>query len=62
MLEYVSKFVLDLYISYAFLPPGFGSASVHADPDPGGIFYADLRPDPKHWLTVTIFLLFVYRI
>ena len=48
MLEYVSKFVLDLYISYAFLPPGFGSASVHADPDPGGIFYADLRPDPKH--------------
>ena len=22
---------------YAFLPPGSGSASVHADPDPGGI-------------------------
>ena len=47
MLEYVSKFVLDLYISYAFLPPGFGSASVHADPDPGGISLCLKHPDSK---------------
>ena len=29
--------LMKLYIFWAFLPPGCGFASVHADPDPGGI-------------------------
>ena len=44
-----------------FIPPESGSASVHAEPDPGGISLCGsgsvtLNPDPQHWLALYCFI------
>ena len=46
---------MNLYFFKAFLPPGSGFASVHADPDPGGLiknyFKKKLKIDQKEEFT-----------
>ena len=47
--------LMNLHISLAFLPPGFGSVSVHADPDPGGISLCGSRSETLIWIIPMLF-------